>query len=124
MKEIQEKAFKSCYTADEWKKRKQAREQNEEYSKNPELYAKDKLKGKKCCVDSKTFKQKFHVLNLPSGLDCVLGSRQRITLSSVVVTGSNIPRLCRCVLGLHLLHNHHIPQDSLQLPVHDLLATD
>ena len=49
-KEIQEKAFKSCYTSEEWKKRKQAREQNEEYSKNPELYKKDMLKGKACCV--------------------------------------------------------------------------
>ena len=50
VKEIQEKAFKSCYSPDEWKKRKQAREQNVEYSKNPELYNKDKLKGKLCCV--------------------------------------------------------------------------
>ena len=50
VKEIQEKAFKSCYTAEEWKKRKHAREQNEEYSKNPELYCKDQLKGKACCV--------------------------------------------------------------------------
>ena len=50
VKEIQEKAFKNCYKAEEWKKRKQAREQNEEYSKNPELYNKDKLKGKPCCV--------------------------------------------------------------------------
>lgn len=50
VKEIQEKVFKNCYTTEEWKKRKQAREQNIEYSKNPELYNKDKLKGKLCCV--------------------------------------------------------------------------
>ena len=50
IKDIQEKAFKSCYTTQEWTKRRQAREQNEEYSKQPHLYSKDKLKGKLCCV--------------------------------------------------------------------------
>ena len=50
VQDIQEKAFKNCYTAQEWKARRQAREQNEEYSKQPHLYNKDKLKGKLCCV--------------------------------------------------------------------------
>lgn len=50
VKDIQEKAFKHCYTQQEWKKRVQAREQNESYSKNPQLYCKDRLKGKPCCV--------------------------------------------------------------------------
>ena len=50
VKDIQENKFKNCYTKQEWQARRRAREQNEEYSKQPHLYSKDKLKGKPCCV--------------------------------------------------------------------------
>ena len=48
--DIQEKAFEKNYTKEQWAARKKDRQQNNPYTKNPHLYSKDLLKGKKCCV--------------------------------------------------------------------------